>query len=454
MITKLISIILVALHAAVGAAETIVPLDTVVVQLRSRSDSYSPLLLEEVLELTTKYFRDYFKAYYNSVGLQNFFADVNILANSFGIQGTEDSFINTLEFDGELIFNNGHSPPTSDFLLNMMNNAFKGQNLELYLEQFQTSEDPFLEDLTRVIVEINDNFVSDTNIDDSDVSLEDNSQEIWGFTNWVEVAIYAAVGVGGALLIVSLFCLCHCCCMGKGQVQDEGDVANMKIRNIEFEESPSIAQPPQRREVSRSNEVTHDRRMQPSQSRPTPPSPSRSIISQDSSIFTYNPSTMSATKDAGTLSLGSISNININNASTFDLEAWQNPTVISSRVPAPFGHDISAIEQRDQMSIMESDDHNALRTRGSQRLYHKSKMLNKSKSHRNHTASAARSSTSYPYPTKAATRHTATIPEGHSRESSSDMSMSSSSDVISDLKNLSMQINQHRQSKRSPTYRD
>ena len=126
-----------------------------------------------------------------------------------------------------------------------------------------------------------------------------------------------------------------------------------------------------------------------------------------------------------------MANIHIDNRN-FDLEAWQKQNTISSVTPAPFGHDISAIaEPKDHLSVMEEGDEGSLRTRGSQRL----------PKHRSSSRQARKSGTP------------SIIQESRGRDSSTDDSNSNQSDVINDLKNLSLQIEQHRRSKTKANYR-
>jgi hypothetical protein len=457
MITKLFTLVLFAVQGAYCVAEILVPLDTMVMHLESQSDSDSSALLGEIVRLTTNFLKDYFAAYYNGMGTQSFFEDVELVASTFGIQGNDGSFVSAFEFDGEVTFGDGQAEPSAELMTSLMNNAFKGQNMNLFLEHLLKLDDPFLGDVTRVMIEINNVFVTDTNPKDSRYDSNETSDQSWDLNNWVEVAIYTAAGALGAVLVFGLYWLFTCFRSRRGQVHDEEEA--LKIKKIEIPSDRQPSQPPLKSSQppkSSNNNHKKPNEMSPKSSRPrpSPPSPSsstvsKSVVSQDSSFFTYGREGMyRIPRDAGTLSLGSISNLHLDFTSNFDIDAWQNPTFISSKVPAPFGHDISAIEQRDQMSMMEGDD-NILRSRGSNpRALHTKKSKSNSL-HRPPAAKPTRSSTrEYPYSSSVAARYTATIPEVSSRESSSEVSMSNSSDVISDLKNLSMQIDQHRRAQR------
>jgi hypothetical protein len=429
MIGKIIPFALLVLHGAIScSAEVTAQLDTIVIQLRSQSDSNNSDVLGEVRHRTNRFLNNYFGAYYANTEPSGYFDEARVTGNSFGVQGGAGSFINTIKIDGVLAFNS-EPVPTPEFIENLLSNAFKGLNLDLYIEHLVSSDDPFLTQLTHAFIEMDGQPITEKSLGESNQVdfktykvVEQSSLE-----NWAEIAIYASAGVVGAVVVLCLFCLCRCW-FGTAQVQDEMDIIN--VSKIEF--PTPIPDPPKprsqrlkstnyggRRIKSRANSGTsrRDRSL----------SPSRSMISQDSSVFTYNPTGIS--RDVATLSLSSVSNIHIGTPN-FDVEAWQKQNVISSATPAPFGNDISVIEQRDYLSVMEEGDEGALKIRGSQRLK------------KNRPSSRRYSRNGYA---------PSTIPETRGRNSSSEESNSSSSDVINDLKNLSLQIENHRRSKTTTT---
>lgn len=114
------------------ADELTVPLDTIVVQLRSEAESESKDLLNELLQLTGDFMNDYFGAYYAKTEPSNYFAEARITANSYGVQGVSRSFISTVEFDGVLAFN-AEPVPSTDLIRDLLTNAFKGHSLEFFL---------------------------------------------------------------------------------------------------------------------------------------------------------------------------------------------------------------------------------------------------------------------------------------------------------------------------------
>eukprot|EP00934_Nitzschia_sp_Nitz4_P000147 Nitzschia sp. Nitz4//scaffold24_size164493//52060//53331//NITZ4_002318-RA/size164493-processed-gene-0.103-mRNA-1//-1//CDS//3329544084//147//frame0 len=402
----------------VTATSVVSDIDTVIMQLRSISDSDSEAMLAALKEASTDYLNKYFTAYYDSVGQSDYFDSVTVTTNSYGIQGVTGSFMSTVEIEGELTFT-ADPTPTSSFVSNLVTNAFQGSNLDLYLQAVLNSEDTFLEDLTHVIVEIDEesvverSFGEDANDASAGVSDEDTGMNLWG-----KVAIYTAVGVvTGVLLFFGFTFLYQCCFSSKQQVQD--DVVDMKGKQIEIP-TPEIVMTSTTRRASQGRAVGGA-------------SPGKSVMSTDSSMFTYNQAGVS--REIGTLSLGSISNINVVDNSNFDVHAWQQKNVISTKTPAPFGLDISAIEQRDQLSLIEEGNECVSRSRSQPKKNRSSLEVRNSKprrpvpsTRRPQKAVAASQRTIYP-----------TLEEGNS----------TSSDVINDLKNLSLQIDRHRRSRPS-----
>jgi hypothetical protein len=432
MIAKILSLALLLLCSTTTLASN-VELDTIVMQLRSKRDTDNSQLLEKMLAITTKYLDDYFGAYYASTEPRDYFGAADLEVNSFGVHGVTGSFITTLEFDGKLFFNSDPAPSQS-FLNTLLVNAFQGLNLDLYLQSLVSSEDErFLHKLTHIIIEISENTVTDTNLEETDAIEPEGDESDKG---WTELATYAVAGVVGALLMLGAFCLFRClCCKGKRQVDDGLEPISMK--SIEIPATLKPVQPESRRSkplqykarTSRSNDFfTHRERS---------PSPVRSLASQDSSKFTYNPAGVSKTP----LSLGSLSTVNID-VQNVDLEAWQRQNTITPITPDPFGMDISAIEGKDRdLSLIEEGDEGS-RQGGQYRSRKSLSSLEARNSRSRKLPSRAPSQPSIPSRTME--------PRGMDfyTEDSSTMDVTEiSSDVINDLRNLSLQFDKHRGSR-------
>jgi hypothetical protein len=173
------------------------------------------------------------------------------------------------------------------------------------------------------------------------------------------------------------------------------------------------------------------------------PSPVHSICSQESSKFTYNPRSLyTSTSSLSALTMDTktihshFSTLNVDVENGIDMEAWTRQSTISPMTPAPFGNDISAIDlnAKDLSLIMEGTDEentpassksgrSSLTTAALQSLNNKLLNVdwNRSMGGRQHDDSL-----------------------NTDEEEGYEVSASDTSDVINDLKNLSLQIERHR----------
>lgn len=431
-----LSLIFALSHIATTLAATL-EIPTIVMQLRSEVDSDNSELLTDMLDKTTKYMDDYFSAFYENTEPKDYFSHVAFTVNSFGIQGVTGSFITTLEFDGMLFFNSDPAPSEA-FATALLTNAFQGVNLDLFLQKIFESNDSFLKHLTHLIVEINETPITEHSVavdGGAPSSEKDNDNGVIG--DLPQLAIFVAAGAIVMLLIVLCCCLCRYMFCKRKQVDD--DVAPVKLNSISIPDPRSPAQRQSRRSKSRPTKTNIAELY--GRTRERTPSPVRSIASQDSSKFTYNPSGMSMMSKAS-FSVGSFSNFN-NDAPSIDIDAWTRQNTISPVNPAPFGHDISAIEQkeRDLSLIEEGNEESFEGRRGGQYLSRKTLSALEVRNARNRGL-PGRASTIKELPTRIYTSST---------EESSNYT-ESSSDVINDLKNLSLQIDEHRRGSRSSRY--
>ena len=434
MILKVVSLAYLFLSCAASGLASTIELDTMVMQIRSQVDTDNSELLDQVLGITTKYMNDYFGAYYSNSEPKDYFSHAALTVNSFGIHGVTGSFITTMEFEGILFFN-AEPAPSQEFMNKLLANAFQGLNLDLFLENILSSKNDFLAAMTHIIIEIDDATVTEQKLEETEMNDdgEDEGESGWDLDEWVEIAIYAAAGIVGMLLILGVCCICRCWCY-KDKRQVEDDVEPVKLKSIEIPtEIPTSNHPVQRssrRYKSRSFKKNNkDTFFSP---RDRSPSPVRSLSSQDSSKFTYNPTGMSMSK--ASFSVGSMSNMNMDMPS-FDIEAWQRQNTISPVAPAPFGHDISAIGDRDLCQIEEGDED----TFGSSRESGDQQYL----SGKSLSALEVRNSRSRKIPGRAVSQPRTSYPI----EERGAIDADTSSDVISDLINLSAQIDRHRRSR-------
>lgn len=201
----------------------------------------------------------------------------------------------------------------------------------------------------------------------------------------------------------------------------------------------------------------------------SPPSPERSLASQDSSLFTYSNNNHPSKLNTSRFSLGSFSKFSMDMQSSIDLggashQSSQRPNTIANGSSAPpFGHDISAIENhRDLSLIAEEDDDEEMGH------HHLARAQKQSRGKACRQDRQYSSSTRKPFGSRAFDERRARSssrsrqgPASHrftfgrrqeafdDSESSIDLD-TSSSDVIADLRNLSLQIEKQRNSRRAP----
>eukprot|EP00529_Nitzschia_sp_RCC80_P022390 CAMPEP_0113497312 /NCGR_PEP_ID=MMETSP0014_2-20120614/30568_1 /TAXON_ID=2857 /ORGANISM="Nitzschia sp." /LENGTH=488 /DNA_ID=CAMNT_0000391253 /DNA_START=325 /DNA_END=1787 /DNA_ORIENTATION=+ /assembly_acc=CAM_ASM_000159 len=272
-----------------------VDMGRMVMQLRSSVDSDTIQLQNEMKLLTTNYLNSYFSSYYKTfapeppspttrkqqqqdedggsdggggvpveietnVGkdapdsdsnvtssgsqtVEDYFSFVNIAVGSFGVHGVDGSFISTLEFAGNVVFR--YDPaPSQPFITTLMRNAFQGANEQLFISHLLKSNKlQFLQELTHIIVELDNTAVVETALDDNHNIMEGNgegsgpqqqdgpvvssssnsdSQEARSRTSaldwlnaqdrWAEILLYVAAGCIGLVALLCCFSFLRCCC--------------------------------------------------------------------------------------------------------------------------------------------------------------------------------------------------------------------------------------------------
>jgi hypothetical protein len=449
---KLLSFALFALCSSTASAAT-VEIGRILIQLRSRVGTDNSALLSDMLSKTTGYLDDYFGAYYSNT---DYFSHTVLATNSLGVHGVLGSYITTLEFEGLLFFNSDPAP-SGGFVNKLLTNAFQGLNQQMYLTTLSRSGNVFLEELTYIIIEINDETVTQYNLEEgqyADLEEEENSEEddgfAWNNIDWFDMSIYIAAGLGGTIVFVCLFCLCRCYfSKDMRQIEEERtiDTPSQASHSKSSSSAPRVNHI-KKEALRKSRSSGSSQRRSESHSGNRSPSPARSIVSQDSSKFTYNPGMSKAS-----MSIGSLSHIEIGLPS-MDLDAWQRQNTISPITPAPFGHDISAIEQSvldkdvsKDLSLIEEEDEESYPDKFSRQKSRSSLGVRKS---RRSQAMEDISNRAQSQPTITGIRKFGRTGGGNflsDGSSASEIDMSESSeDVINDLKDLSAQFDLLRRS--------
>jgi hypothetical protein len=195
-----------------------------------------------------------------------------------------------------------------------------------YSDALTDSQDPFLQALTKIQVQTNGNTVSSTDVNSDD---DEPLMESW------MIALTAGVG---AFLLVMCACLIFICCM---PVDDD-------ISEYNDNKPKDVVQRVVTKTTGASSYNLDDDETDHYPEVGNSPSEIRSITSQDSSAFTYNPhSTKSLNSRA---SMGSY--FTNSTAMEMDIAAWQAGSFIKDPQHQPFGHDISAIEKKKDLSLI------------------------------------------------------------------------------------------------------
>jgi hypothetical protein len=225
-----------------------------------------------------------------------------------------------------------------------------------FVQALLTSRDPFLSNITYATVLVDGAIVAAETMDDNS---KKNGQGVFAV---LEVWMIPLIGGGGAFLLV-LCCIVTCICCIKVDDKDIAKTMDQNERDNANGGGPLAVVPTiPTTTINPTDEDEEDRGTLPS----LPPSPVKSIGSQDSSTFTYNPRSVRSF-DNRTANSYAYSK----NGVEMDLAAWQAGSVAAhhgtgTTGPAPpssampFGHDISAIEEqpskRDLSLIQEEDE--------------------------------------------------------------------------------------------------
>jgi hypothetical protein len=388
---------------------------TLRLELQSTSSSEAKNLLEDLAARTTTFLDAELNKYFTSIQYDSF-SHTGLGVIDFALDQTGDTVKATVDFDGSAYFTTDPTPG-SKFIENKFKNFFQGASRLGYVRELQLSDTAFLADFVYLIVELNGQVIAteDLSYPDNVVDAEDD-EGIWESN---KILIIAGTCAGLAALCVSALLTYLCCCRRRSSRPKNLRVktAGSNSTDAEDVESP----------VGKS------------------PSPVHSICSQESSKFTYNPRPHYGDSIISTLSTDDVtlpshfSQLNVDVDDILDVDAWARHSTISPITPAPFGNDISAIipNQKDLSLIMETSNKQSTlaskKTKASSKLTHSALQDLDNTILNNDWNSKKGNEKSW-----------------YSEEENSYVGSSTSSDVINDLNNLSMQINRQRTKNAQP----
>lgn len=214
-----------------------------------------------------------------------------------------------------------------------------GTSTNLFFQALALSPDPFLSNATYAAVTVNGTMVAEQGTgsagdDGSDDSSNGPQLEVW---------MIALAGGGGAFLLVLCVVVACICCV---KIDDDKNVSPVPSQVGNTLTVPTSTVNNEEEEEDREEDLESHKSL----------SPVKSIMSQDSSTFTYNPKSVMSF-DSRTQN----SFFSHNTGVEMDVAAWQSGAVVNQH-QIPFGQDISAIEPSSQnntkndLSLIQEED--------------------------------------------------------------------------------------------------
>lgn len=304
-------------------------------KMRSRSPSSRNEFLFAVLSQTGRFLDEILAAEF--VGTSYEFSYSNLAVNRAEVTAEDETYDAEVDLLATAVFATNSTPPATE-LRQVVERSFDESNTR-YLQLLTTSQNAYLNDLTFALVTVDGVVVAETDdalVDDNDAdSAQEEPTKPQGSSILLQPWMIATIAVGGTLLLVVVVCFVCVCCT---PVNDH--------------HLPTVKPSVQTQEDTDSDE---DGRRSPRS-----PSPLASIGSQDSSAFTYNPPSKGSVENVLRGFFGGPASANsFGSQAEVDVEAWQRGSTVSGNTTLPFGHDISAIENKRDLSLIEEGDEEA-----------------------------------------------------------------------------------------------
>lgn len=408
---------LLILYPLVGLALESRRLGDLEMRIRSRSNGNKDAILLDILTVTVSFLDERFKHRYSqSDNIQ--FDKVSLSAVSYDLDEVNGGYLAILLLRGNAFFQKNRAPGQRE-VLTYASSFFQEDN-QVFLDHLMRKNNKFLSEISYAIVRVDGDVVAEN---DKHSSIESNTspttkEKMISMEMWIIGVVAGLVG----FVTVSLICLvCICCCQTvEVDVRDKPVAQDVVVRNAPTR--PTL------------DDDSY-------QQRDNPPSPLRSITSQDSSVFTFNPLSC---KSFESKTLNSF--LTTNTGVDIDVEAWQQ----GSKVPKDtsiFGHDISVIDNKKDLSLIEEgnegDDMTPAKISENQmRIFRESRPLTQNaledldRADRRAHRKNSRSSTSSARSSSASANSWRQTHSAHLDDEAAD--------VIDDLNDLSYQIDQYR----------
>lgn len=323
-------------------------------QMRSRSSTDRNNLLFSVLTETGEFLDQVLKVKFQKT--DNKFSHVTLAVDDFNLEdsGDEDVYYSFVNLQGVALFQVGTAPSDRALVQGSISVALDEKS-DLFVEGLRSSSNPFLKNITFAIVNVDESKLKEALPPAANTAPVENSSVT--LQPWA-IALIALVG--GTLLVMALLIFrCYC-----RKAYDNGQIPVTKKPSVQTASSASSEDEDARKYKKRS---------------PSVPSPLHSITSQDSSHFTYNPTSRGSNNRAGTtdrteenddgacnstsnskhsISFFGVSFYTQSSNVDVDVDAWQKGSTVGNSTLPPFGHDISSIEvsKRDLSLIEEGEN--------------------------------------------------------------------------------------------------
>lgn len=389
-------------------------------ELHSGSTSEARVLLADLVARTSLFLDRELGEYFSETISDEYFSHTGLGVVAFDIDNSQSSVVATVDLDGTAFFKTNPLPGPV-FISDLLKAAFQGHSRSTYIELLQKSKAPYLKEISYLLVELNGQVIATDDLShDFDFTQDSDDPGFWTHTNIIIISATCASVAACCFIGLVIYLLC-----GNPKKQPR------KRPELRVKTSGSGGTDPDDVESAG-------------------PSPLHSIGSQESSKFTYNPRSVYGESTISGLSMESrtlpshFSQIQVDTEPQFDVEAWTRHNTISPVTPAPFGNDISAIEPntRDLSLILEASNEETTPATHGSRKSASSKLT--------HDALKDLENQVLNIEWKKQNRSHGLDDSYFSEEGS--YGASDSSDVISDLKNLSLQINKQRASMNSDLY--
>jgi hypothetical protein len=369
------------------AAEHEAGLPPLTFEIWSNSDGDMRDILVEMLQISRAHLKEHFSEAFTATNWEGYFGDLELSVRDFE-EGEHQ--LMKITYNGVAFFDSDPVPEKAA-IVDLVTKSFKGDSRSHFVDSILMSSDDFLSNIKYLVVSVDGIVVANEDLSHN-VSKKNPPFSLTDHYNYVALA-----GASVCFLIAAAM-LIHTCRLKKNTsiVELEDDIL-MREKNTD--------------EMDIESKSTKS------------PSPDHSLISQESSKFTYNPRGL--LEESTIPSHFSTLQIEVR---SLNVEARQN-NMISPITPAPFAADISVIGPDDkEMSIIEEESSAAESSSGylSRSSLH---FLNQS------TNSAKKKPCRYSMST-----------DNSNVLSEISLDDDEGIDVINDLKNLSLQIQQQRTS--------